>query len=456
MDDLRYRIKDAEVSNRLNSVIRKVFKYTLESDRKRLRAFQGYPSMWTKRLDRWGRIAGLKFIDHEKRDYTLHPILNQHSYLFGGKSSYIFRKLEGLNRLLYGGFSDSTRMQAQLSFFESFIEYSKDFSVITMLDNIMEKELPYYLIKLLNEFKVQADKGGVNLKTFIKSNPIYFREVLVYFSFEEKSDLDCLGDAIAELKSLISARKRDALLKANFVNGITDMVMLIVAFGVSVIPEITSGFDASISDFSKPVQLMAGMSDFLVNKWYIAVLVTAILYGSTRTHLFKLFTGYLAFKLPVSKDYVVNDQILRFLKSYVNIMSSDSPRGSFEQSMKLVSNDYLQFVLSGFVDGSSNDIGNSGKSLHQIFATIPYIPKEYTDIIKEAELLGDTEAGIHKAIDLIEPRVEKLSKQLNKTLFWAIIVVTTLVTILMIAIIFKDMMAIIEKSDQEFIDRLRN
>ena len=433
-----------------------VFSWTLKSDQDSQLKYRGYPTPGDKRKHNLSLKTGIRLVDHTNKDYTLEPLLNQYRYLIGGKGSFLYKKLQFANMKWYGGLTKGDRLKAQLKFFESYSEYSEDFTDRQIIEYLMDKQYPPYLIKILNNFKGKAGDQGMGLKGFVVENEDYFSEVAPHFKLEDRADILCLGDALKEIRELNKSHLREWVVKANIYNGIFEMVSLVVVFGKTIIPQIVDGFEASISEFSYPIRLMDTWSNFLVRKWYLAITTVLIGWRIMKSKSMSILQGFIAFKLPFAKDYVVNNQLSRFFNVYQNVMEVKAPRDTFQQATSMVSNKYFKFILETYLDGTERDIYNSSKSLPTIMNEIPYVPKEYVDILVEAEYQGDLAEGINKVVAIVEPRVEEQSKQLNKVLFWGVTVFTILVFFVMTVFLFKDFGDIMERHDTQFIDSLRN
>lgn len=433
-----------------------VFKYTLKRDLEKKMKYKGYPSPQARFLALKSRTLGIKLVDEDNKDFTFAPLLKQYSSYLGGQNSLLYRSLENLNMKIFGGFLKATKLNYQIRFLESYKEYAQGFQTISILENIMDKEIPFYLLKILREFYTHASKSGMTLKTFILKNPEYFKEIVLYFDFEDKPELQCLDDALEEIKARRQAVLRDYLLKNSLLGAGFDLVLMIIVFGKKMIPDLLESFDASINDFSTPIQVLDRVSHFLINRWYLAVILFSILYVIGRTKTVRLIIGFSSVKIPGVKDYIVNDQLLRFLKSYINIINFDSMRNAYKQSLKMVSNEYLRYSLEVHVNQSSGDIGDTGVTFYKVLESIPYIPKEYVDMIKESELIGKPEEGIRKVIELIDPKIENLVKKVNKQIILGVMIFSALVSLLIFAILYRDMNIVINSYNQDFIDNLRN
>ena len=444
-------LKNTFFGNLLN-YIKRIFKTTLERDRRKKAKYKGFPSPTTKTLSRVGKEIGVKIVDADRRDFTLYPLLNQYKSFFGGDKSIIYKGLLILNRKLFGGFTNLSRFNTQIQFLESYKDYAETFDPTVVLENIIDKKIPYYLLKILEKFRVDAEEEGMSLKAFIKNNADYFTEISVFFDFEDKADLSCLGEALTELLARKEATKRSYIVRGSMLNALAEILILIISFGKVVIPEIISSFESSIDDFSAPIRFVDKLSIFIINKWYFAIPVALLIYALFKTKPMRLITGYLAIKIPFIRNYVVNDQLLRFLKSYTNLISSKGIRESYVDSLKMLENEFIKFIFETYVEG----LGGTGISFYVAMEAIPYIPKEYIDILKENEELGNPEEGVKKVINVIEPRIEKLVKTFTKQLILSALIISAIVVAILSYYVFTDMSQIINKYNKDFVDRLRN
>lgn len=455
-ESLFYRVLNfIGIADVYSKFVNKVFKFTLEKDTKRMKSYEGFPSPTMKFLHQLSKRTGIKFVDHEKRDYTFYPLLKQYSYLLGGENSFIFKMLMSFNRWVFGGMTDYSRISYQIDLLSSYQEYVTELGDASIVENLLTKKYPYHILRILHKYRVESDIKGKNLKAFIRDNKDYFKEIEVYFSFDQRADVECLQDAVEELRNLQGVKLQELIVKGNLYSTIFDTITLILSFGWKLIPDMIEGFDATINNFSLPIRIVNSLSNFLTYQWYLAILLTIILIIVLKSQIVKILLGYLAFKIPLIDEYTINLQLLRFLKTYKNLMSIQDHRGAFKDSTRLISNEYLKFIFLRYCDGSEEDIARAkARSLPQIINEIPYIPKEYKDILLESQNIGKPQEGLQRVINLMESKSKKTSKKLNKYMLWGTILVSTLLFFYLGLLMYTDMMNIIEISDMQFIERL--
>lgn len=438
-----------------HSFIGKVFNKTLEKDLKEKRDYNGFPTKKSKRLHEWSLKTGIPFVKHKEKDYTLQPIIDYIAMFIGGKQSFLYRQLIKFNRLFYGKVLKKDRFKAQLDLFESYLEYTQMFGHIDIINNLTNRDIPYYIIKMLEEEKTISTRSGSGFVDFVLRNSDYFAEVQIFFTFEEKDIQEMLLMAIEELRELTSSSGREFFIKATIADSILNVLLMLGAFGKLVIPEIIESFDVNIGMFSLPIIWVDRIAFVLVNRWYMIVLGCVLVFILTRTTLFKLLLSYMGIKIKFIKNYTINNDMVKFFKTYNNMSQSVPMRQAFSYGADRLSNHYLKHIFMSYLDGSNNDLSERALRLSEVLEEIPYIPQEYVDIITESEQSGKQEEGLNKVIALIEPRVKDANKAITKNIIlWSIGVSLGLIIILG-AIMYKDLMNIVNITESEFYDSLK-
>lgn len=432
-----------------------IFNWTLRKDLEKQRSYKGYPTKFLKALDEKGKQWGIPFVNHEKSDYTFYPIMRHYRDKLGGTESVLFKKLEYFNMRIHGGFFNRDRLKAQLDTLESYMEYFRLLSHMEILEILIDREIPKYMKKILKQHMDASGVDGGSMVDFIKQNGEYFSEITTIFDVEERPTGQLLEVAIEELTKLTESSSRGFIMKYSLINGVVNIIIAIIAFSKLVLPEAMSSFDGNINMMSKPIQIMDKIGYFLINQWYLAVLGVVILFLISRTRVYRMAVGYMAFKFPITKEYVVNDQLLRFFQTYSIVSETEAIRKSFEYGYNRIDNEYLKFVFGRYLDGGQLDLSERAVNLSVVLEEIPYIPKEYVDIIRDTEQTGNHQDGIPRVIVMIEPRLAKVNDQLQKTIIIGSIVVSMGITVILSAFLMKDITSMVSLSEEQFYDSIR-
>lgn len=439
----------------INSNINKFFEMSYKKDIKDKNKYSGFPSSTTKSLNKLSKRTGISFVDPKKSDYTFAPVFNHVLKRVGIKGGLVEEFLDWFNMKVWGGMSDYGRMMVQKNLMESYLEYDSVYENVTIIENLIQQEHPYYIKKILHEYKVRAVEEGQGFNKFILNNENYFKEIAVFFKIEDSTIVKSAEFSLEELENLTKSSLRDKLIKGTVMFTIVDMIGLFLLMGTYLIPEILREMGGSIGDFSPVIQHVYSVSNFLVNRWYVTIVATLVGWMLFKSRTASIAIDYLKLKIPGIKEYTINNEIVKFLKTYRNLMEDASPRDTFTYAYSRLDNEYLKYVFGRYINNSKDDLSNKAKPLTEILTEIPYIGKDYLDLIVRASTAGDPIKGFDRAIDLIEPRIEKFSKSTTKYIIITVVGISTLITLFLVAQMYFDVTVISDMGDQQFIDGLR-
>lgn len=438
-----------------DNLMSRLFEYTLTRDKKKKAEYEGYPSSFTKVRDKLSKRTGIPFVNHDKGDYTFAPLIDYIMFNTGLTNTKFHKFLNKINMRLWGEPFSHGRLKAQKKLLDSYLEYESKYDNLSIIDNLLTQKHNYYILKILAEYEAKASEYSLGFKEFILENEDYFSEIAVFFTIDERTVIDSAKDAVQELDSLVKSSQRKQLMNANFIYTSIDMLIFVIVFGEVMIPQVLDNFDADIKDFSAAIRSVYRLSRYLKTRWYIVILVLTPIVILLRTNFVKTVKDYLKIKSSFISEYVISDELSKFLKTYHNIMGHVSPREAFEYAYSRLDNMYLKHILKQNIDGSETDIADTAKPVAQILAEIPYINQEYIDMMVQAYAVGKPQEGLEKVIDIAEPRVENASKKINKNVVIGTFVVSSLLTLILAFMMYRDTMNIVEISDQMFIDSLR-
>lgn len=443
------------ISTLYKNIFNRFFDYSLEKDIEKKNKYKGYPTSTTKFLDNLSKRTGIPFVDHNKGDYTFEPLINYIMQMLNLYKTPFHKYLLKVNMKLFGGFLNATRLRDQKRLLDSYLEYEAKYENISIIENLIPQKHNYYIKKILHQYKMEAVEKAHGFKYFITSNKDYFKEIEIFFTVEERTVVDSTRDASSELETMIGSSMRKQLMNANFIYTAFDIVLFVIMFHKVLIPQILDNFEVGIESFSTAVRMVDRFAVFLLTRWFVYIPIMFLIYQVLKSEMIKIFIDYIKIKIPYIDSYVIGDELLKFLKTYENIMGNAPPRDVFVYAYERLDNTYLKHILYKNINEQSTDISNTGKPVSEILAEVPYIPQEYIDILRQAYLTGRPQEGLENVIALLEPRIEKISKDLNKYILIGTFVGSLLLTVILTALIYKDAMNIVEISDQQFIDELR-
>ncbi len=103
-------------------------------------------------------------------------------------------------------------------------------------------------------------------------------------------------------------------------------ILMVVFMMVFIIPRITASFDKAWSELPKLTQIVVGVSNFLINQWYIIIagiaILVVILKMINSTYLWKIVFATLYTKLPIFGFIVKQSNVVYFIKSFTLLQNA--------------------------------------------------------------------------------------------------------------------------------------
>lgn len=237
-----------------------------------------------------------------------------------------------------------------------------------------------------------------------------------------------------ESQQAFGAKVRTALLYPVFVLGV--MMVVGVILTTVIIPKLKDVFEDVNFALPLTTRLVLGLSDFLINYWYIVVFVLVIFGYVVRT-LFTTPGGRQILvrvqeRTPVVKGLVVNSQLVRFTRLLAMLLKAGVPIseaiGIVSQSTENPSwNEALRIVRSEV---------EKGVPLSVALARHRYFPKPLTEMISVGEQSGQMDATLSNMASFYEQQTDAAIKALTALLEPLILVIVAVgVGVLVVSVI---------------------
>jgi type IV pilus assembly protein PilC len=197
-------------------------------------------------------------------------------------------------------------------------------------------------------------------------------------------------------------------------------VILVAMLGIGVlmltyiIPKITSVFKDMNVVLPPMTRAMIAISDFLKNhSIMVLVLFVAIIFifkffwGS---HAGKRFFGFLAIKLPITKNIVIKVNCARFARIYGSLLKSGV---TVVDALKISSNTLGNYFYKKAINEGIEEV-QKGISLSKIISSYPAIfPPLVYQMFEVGEETGKIEAVLLKLAEFYEEEVSQITKNMS-------------------------------------------
>ncbi|MDQ7022937.1 MAG: type II secretion system F family protein [Candidatus Gracilibacteria bacterium] len=194
-----------------------------------------------------------------------------------------------------------------------------------------------YMQKIVTEIRQNIDHG-ISISETMENYPKVFDNLTIsLINVGEKTGqlgliLDELDTTLLENIEL-KGKVKGAMIYPIILLSLT--IMMVVFMMIFIIPKITESFDKAGTDLPGLTQFVVGVSDFLIEKWYILIAVIFIFVFIMKlintTYYGKIFFAGLFTKLPIFGYIVKQSNVVYFIKSFytfTKFLSSTS--GSYE------------------------------------------------------------------------------------------------------------------------------
>jgi len=278
---------------------------------------------------------------------------------------------------------------------------------------------------VLNDVYVQI-QHGISMSDAFRVHADRFPEVFVNMieAGEATGSLDTnlerLGITLEKTHSL-NAKTKSALMYPCIVLCLA--IVIVIAMMVFIIPSFADMFTSAGSELPGTTAFMLGMSDFVVEKWPIILVVVAIVVFAfitfKRSDYGKNFFGRMKLKLP--KVGVLYSKIIaaKFTRSLNSLVSSGVPvPAAMEISSRSVSNTFVEKKLLY----ATNQV-KQGVEISEAIKEQQVFPEMVHEMIGLGEETGALESLLTKTADYFDQESEEALKRLTGLIEPATIVI---------------------------------
>lgn len=317
-------------------------------------------------------------------------------------------------------------------------------TVIDALGMLGEQTENKRFAKAILETKDSVQKGET-LADAMAMHPKIFPEIMIHMieAGEASGSLETAFDRMG------SHFEKDAHLKGLIVRSmIYPIILLVVVIGVvaimmlKIVPTFTETFADLDAELPAITLAVMGISDFLVNTWYIIVLVVAIawflIYEFKKTETGAMFFGKLSLKIPLFGNLTVKSAAARLTRTLSTLLASGI---SLVDAVEVVSKLMTNAIVKRALEKAKADVMH-GIPLSQPLSEAGVFPPMVYQMTKIGEETGNMEDMLDKIAEYYEEEVENATQSLVAAMEPLIIVVMAGLVVLIIFAILSPMLSI--------------
>lgn len=262
-------------------------------------------------------------------------------------------------------------------------------------------------------------QGGMPLADAMAKHPTAFNDV--YVNMVRAGEAAGILDEI--LSRLAQQQEKSATIKKKVKGAMTYPAILLVItllafFGlmIFVIPQIGKILtDLGGPDVELPLltQIMLGISNFMINFWYIMLLgIGGGLFSINRflrTKAGKRTLHATLLKTPIIKNIIIKIAIARFSRTFASLMGAGV---SVVEALRVTGGAIGNLLYEDAIANAITEIKN-GKQLSQTLAGSPLFPDIVSQMLEVGEETGKTDTVLIKVADFYEEEVDVVLESLS-------------------------------------------
>lgn len=291
-------------------------------------------------------------------------------------------------------------------------------TLVQALRSLEEETSNKALKRVLGEL-VSDVQGGIQLSYALEKHPKVFSTIFVQMvrSSEKTGNLAeiLLKLTVQQQKEYeLRGKVRGALIYPAIVSVLMiGVITLVITF---ILPKLTTMFTSSGQQLPWSTRFLLGLSDFLVTKWYVVIVLFALFIVGVRTFLKtkggRLFWDTYKLRIPVLGSFMKKSYMARFCQSFSSLSQAGVPVLEVFQTVRGVVGNAL---YEGEIDMIAKDVSN-GIKVSVAIRKSRHFPVMIGQLVSVGEQSGDL-AGIFKVLgDFFEKEVDGMAKNLSTLL----------------------------------------
>ena len=316
-------------------------------------------------------------------------------------------------------------------------------TIVEALDMLSGQTENKTFAKVIAETRSSVQKGS-SLAEAMKAHPKIYPGILINMveAGEVSGSLEVALERMA-IQFEKSARTKSLVKKAM----IYPIMILCVAFAVViamsilVVPKFAEIFESMGTEMPGITMVVMNFSDFVLHKWYLLLLVIAVVAFAivtfARSDAGKHFFGGLVIKLPIFGKLVVKSTSASFARTISTLVSAGVPLSdSIEITSRSIGNVLFQEAL---MDAKKQV--EQGSNLSEPLQACGLFPPMIPQMIRIGEETGNVDGMLVKAADYFEEEVEVATGSLTTMMEPLIIVVLGVIVAFLVLALYMPMMS---------------
>ena len=295
----------------------------------------------------------------------------------------------------------------------------------------------------IRETKTSVQKGST-LAGAMKEHPKIYPSMLV--NMVEAGEVS--GSLEIALERMGTQFEKSAKLKGLVKKAmIYPIMILIVAFvvviamSIFVVPQFAKMFEDMGTEMPAMTAMIMAFSDFIIHKWYIVILVVAVLVFAismfAKSENGQAFFGRLSLKLPIFGKLVAKSTSASFARTISTLVSAGVP---VSDALEITARSMKNVLFRQALRDAKRQV-EQGSSLSAPLAACGLFPAMIPQMIRIGEETGNIDGMLTKAAEYYEEEVEIATGSLTSMIEPLIIVVLGAIVAFLVLALYMPMMS---------------
>lgn len=326
--------------------------------------------------------------------------------------------------------------------------------IVKALDMLVEQTENKLLKKALKNTLVMVEKGE-KLADSMRNQGRIFPPIFINMveAGESSGSLEVALERMAvhfEKEAKIKAQVKKAMIYPSVVGFVSLAVIILML--VVVIPSFMKMFEDMNMEMPTMTVIALSMSNFMIQKWYLMVIMLTILFGSflgvKNTYSGKLFLAKLALRLPIFGKIAIKGASARCSRTLSTLIAAGIP---LIDSIDITARTMDNLIIKKILLESKEEVAR-GVPLSIPLKAAGVFPPMVHHMIRIGEETGNIETMLNKVADYYDEEVEVASQTLTTAMEPLIIIVLAIVVGLLIMAIMQPMFAMYDQLDTSLIE----
>lgn len=322
-------------------------------------------------------------------------------------------------------------------------------TIISALEMMSEQLENKTLKRALQEAQSYVQKGGTLADAF-KLNPKVFPPIMINMTAagEMSGNLEICFDRLTthfETANALHSKVKGAVTYPIVI--LIVVVAVVAVLLVGVIPQFSQMFDDLGSELPAATQMLVNLSNFLQHKWYILVIIVAVIvfglkaFGKTEPG--SLMYAKIGIKFPLFGNLTIKSAAATFSRTMATLMASGiSLIDAVEQVAKMINN---RIIREALLDAKTQIA--KGVPLSKPLRDCGIFPPMLPQMTKIGEETGNIEDMMDKVADYYEMEVNDATDALTAAMEPLIIVIMGVVVGGIVMAIYSPMLSMYDAVD---------